>query len=138
MERLIEFAGNHPFLVSAFFLLWFWFFWIESRRGGASLTPQQATNQVNREDGVFVDLRDEDEFRQGHIAGSINIPASRLADRLGELKKYQDKPVVLVCKMGNSASAAGKTLKTAGFERVARLQGGLQAWRTDKLPVVKA
>ena len=138
MERLIEFVGNHPLLVSAFFLLWFWFFWIEGRRGGTSLSPQQATNQVNREDGVFVDLRDDDEFREGHIAGSINIPASKLDDRISELKKYKDKPVVLVCKVGNTAAAAGKTLKAAGFERVARLQGGMQAWRTDNLPVVKA
>lgn len=138
MDRLIEFAGNHPVLVSAFFLLWVWFFLIESRRGGASLTPQQATNQVNREDGVFVDLRDEDEFRAGHIAGSLNIPSARLGERMNELGKYKDKPVVLVCKLGNTASAAARTLKSQGYEKVAKLQGGMQGWRNENLPVIKA
>lgn len=138
MERLLEFAGNHPLLVSAFFLLWFWFFWIEGRRGGASLSPQQATNQVNREEGLFVDLRDEDEYRQGHIAGSVNIPFAKLSERMAELNKYKEKPVVLVCKLGNTTSAAGKTLLGAGFTRVSRLQGGMQGWRNESLPVVKA
>lgn len=137
MERLLEFAGNHPFLVSAFFVLWAVYFVLESRRGGQSLSPQLATNLVNREDGVFVDLRDNDEFRQGHVAGALNIPVARLAERLNELEKYKSLPVVLVDKHGQSSGAAGRTLIAGGFTRVARVQGGIQGWRNENMPLVK-
>ena len=138
MDRLIDFASNHYLLVSAFSLLLAYFFTLESRRAGAPVTPQQATNMVNREEGVIIDVRDADEFRQGHIAGSINIPVAQLTERLAELNKYKDKPVIVTCKAGQSASAAGKALKAQGFTKLMRLQGGLQAWRDEKLPVVKA
>lgn len=138
MDRLIEFASNHYLLVSSFSLLLAYFFTLESRRAGTPVSPQQATNLVNREDGVILDVRDADEYRAGHIAGSINIPAGQLAERLAELDKYKDKPLIVACKGGPASSTAGKTLKAKGFSRLMRLQGGLQAWRDEKLPVVKA
>ena len=138
MDRLLEFVINHYILVSAFFILWAVFFSLESKRGGQTVSPQQATNMVNREDARVVDLRDADEFRQGHVAGSINIPMSQFAERIAELDKFKDKPVILVCKMGTSASLAGRQLRTRGFDKVARMQGGIQGWRADNLPVVKA
>lgn len=138
MDRLIEFASQHYLLVSTFSLLLAYFFTLESRRSGKPVTPQQATNLVNREEGIIVDVRDADEFRQGHIAGSLNIPASEIADRIGELEKYRDKPLILTCKGGPSAAAAGKALKAKGFTDLKRLQGGIQGWRDEKLPVVKA
>jgi rhodanese-related sulfurtransferase len=138
MDRLFEFVINHYILVSAFFVLWAVFFSMESKRGGQSVSPQQATNMVNREDAQVIDLRDADEFRKGHIAGSLNIPMSQLADRIGELDRLKGKPLILVCKMGTSASAAGRQLRTRGFDKIARMQGGIQGWRADNLPVVKA
>ncbi len=115
MGNLIEFASNHYILVSAFFLLWALFFVLESRRCGQSLTPQLATNMVNQKDAVIVDLRDSDEFRTGHIAGSINIPAGQALDRIAELEKYKDKPLILTCDMGAKASHLGRQLRTKGF-----------------------
>jgi rhodanese-related sulfurtransferase len=138
MDRLLEFVINHYILVSAFFILWAVFFSLESKRGGQTVSPQQATNMVNREDARVVDLRDADEFRQGHVAGSINIPMSQFAERIAELDKFKEKPVILVCKMGTSASLAGRQLRARGFDKVARMQGGIQGWRADNLPVVKA
>ena len=138
MDRLLEFAGNHPVLVSAFFVLWAVFFVIEGRRGGQPVSPQQATNMVNKQEGVLLDVRAEDDFRAAHIAGSVNIPHSQLEERLAELDKYKEKPLILVCNHGNTASASGRMLRGKGFASVWRLRGGLQAWRADKLPVVKA
>lgn len=138
LDRLIEFAMNHYVLVSAFFVLWAVFFSLESRRGGQSVSAQQATNLINRQDARVVDLRDSDDFRQGHIAGSLNIPMSQFAERVAELDRFKDKPVILVCKMGSSAGLAGRQLRARGFASVARLQGGIQGWRADNLPVVKA
>lgn len=137
MDRLIEFAANHYLLVSAFFILWALFFMTESRRGGRALSPQAATHKINRENALVVDVRDPEEFRQGHIAGSVNIPLRELVDRSEELKG-KERPVVLVCKNGTQTGAAGKQLRARGVEDLWRISGGLTAWRGDNLPVVKA
>lgn len=138
MDRLIEFAANHYILVSAFFLLWTLFFVTESRRGGQTLTPQGATNMVNRDNALVVDLRDSDEFREGHIAGSINVPYKELENRLSELEKHRERPLILVCKNGTQAGPAGRLLRGKGLDNIWRISGGIVAWRNDKLPVVRA
>ncbi|MDX1804254.1 MAG: rhodanese-like domain-containing protein [Alcanivorax sp.] len=138
LDRLIEFAGNHYLLVSAFFVLWAAFFVIESRRGGNSLSPQQATSLVNQDKGVIVDLRAADEYRGGHIAGSLNLPAGEILERLGELEKYKDKGIILVCDLGSKSSQVGRQLRSKGFASLYRIQGGINAWRGDNLPLVKA
>lgn len=138
MDRAIEFASNHYLLVSAFFLLWTIFFVLESRRGGKSLSPQLATNLVNHDDAVIVDLRDADTFRAGHISGSINVPAGQAMDRLSELEAHKDKPMILTCDMGSKATHLGRQLRGKGFENLYRIQGGINAWRGEKLPLVKS
>ena len=120
-------------LLVAVGMLWYH----ESRKSGQSLSPQQAINLVNAEDGIFLDLRDGAEFGKGHIANSINIPATKLDSRLAELEKYRDKPVVLVCKMGQTAGPAGKKLGEQGFGRVYRMAGGMMEWGQLQLPLVK-
>ena len=109
----------------------------ESRKSGQSLTPQQAINLVNTENGVFLDLRESGEFGQGHIVNAINIPASKLDARLAELEKYRDKPIILVCKMGQNSGAVGKKLNAQGYPGVYRMGGGMMEWGNLQLPLVK-
>jgi rhodanese-related sulfurtransferase len=108
----------------------------EARKAGPSLSPQRAINLVNAEEGVFVDLRDATEFRKGHIVNAINIPATKLPERMVELEKYRDKPVVLVCKMGQQSGAAGKQLKAEKFAQVYKMTGGMMEWGNLQLPTV--
>ena len=49
----------------------------------------------------------------------------------------KQRPVILVCKMGQSAGAAGKQLKAAGFEKVYKMGGGMMEWGNLQLPTVK-
>lgn len=108
----------------------------ETRKSGPSVTPQQAINLINAEQGVFVDLRDGSDFKQGHIVEAVHIPSAKLAERMVELDKYKQRPVVLVCKMGQQAGAAGKQLKGAGFDKVYKMTGGMMEWTNLQLPTV--
>ncbi|MCB1695300.1 MAG: rhodanese-like domain-containing protein [Pseudomonadales bacterium] len=108
----------------------------EARKSGPSVSPQQAINLINAEQGVFVDLRDSADYKAGHIVESQHIPAAKLAARMAELEKYRDRPVVLVCKMGQQSGAAGKQLKAAGFSRVYKMTGGMMEWSNLQLPVI--
>ncbi|WP_241969887.1 rhodanese-like domain-containing protein [Pseudidiomarina taiwanensis] len=106
--------------------------------GVKQLTPQQATFAVNREDGVFVDIRSQDQFRKGHIADSLNITAERIRKNdLQALEKHKSAPIVLVCNTGMTAKGVAGQLSKAGFEQVSVLQGGVNAWQGASFPLVK-
>ena len=137
MELFLEFLAQQLLLVAALLVLVVMLFIHESRRSGPSLSPQQAINMINAEGGVFLDLRDAGEYKQGHIVEAVNIPAAKVEARLGELEKHKSSPIVLVCKMGQQASAAGKQLKASGFERVYKMSGGMMEWGNLQLPTVK-
>ncbi len=137
MARFFEFIGNHPYLVGTFLVLLLLFIRNESRRGGQSVSPQQLVDMVNRDNAVVVDVRERKEFQAGHIAGAVNIPQNALEGRLAELDKYQDRPIVVACKMGQNAGAAGTLLRKRGFKNVSRLAGGMGEWRNQNLPVVR-
>ncbi len=109
----------------------------EGKQGGAAITPTNLVTLVNREDAVLLDIRDNKEFGAGHIAGALSMPVSSFDARIGELEAYKEKPVVLVCKMGQHASATGKKLRALGFSNVRRLSGGMAEWSANSLPVVK-
>ena len=137
VAQIFEFIGNHYILVSVFIFLLVAFIINEGKQGGAALTPNNLVNLVNREGAVIVDIRDNKEFGNGHIAGAVNIPFGTIDSRVGELHPYKEKPIVLVCKMGQHAGSIGRKLRAQGFEDVRRLSGGMAEWGANSLPVVR-
>ena len=135
--QIFEFIGNHYILVSIFFFLLVAFIINEGKQGGAAITPNNLVNLVNREGAVIVDIRDNKEFGNGHIAGAVNMPFGAIDSRVVELHPYKGKPIVLVCKMGQNSSAAGKKLIALGCQDIRRLSGGMMEWTSSNLPVVK-
>ncbi len=95
----------------------------------------EATQLINQRDAVVLDVRDEGEFRAGHIPQSKHMPLAGIGPRIKELDKYRDKPVLLVCRSGNRASAAASLLKKGGFQDVRVLRGGVMSWEQANLPV---
>jgi rhodanese-related sulfurtransferase len=110
----------------------------ESRRGGTSVSPQQVSRLINDQQATVVDLRDPADFRKGHIVGAINIPYAKVDERWDELEKLREKPLILVCKMGQFSSAIGKKLTAKQFASIYRLGGGIAEWQTSQLPLVKS
>jgi rhodanese-related sulfurtransferase len=138
MEKLFQFIANHPFLVGAFVLLLILFIRNETRRGGRTVSAQQLVDLVNREGALVLDVRDRKEFQAGHIVEAVNIPFASLESRLDELGKHRERPIVVVCRMGQHGGAAGTLLRKHGFQNVSRLSGGMAEWMNQNLPVVKA
>lgn len=137
MELFLEFVTQQWTLVAALVAVVIMLIFHESRKSGPSVSPQQAINLVNGENGVFLDLRDAAEYKGGHIVEALNIPATKVESRLGELEKHKSSPIILVCKMGQQAGAAGKQLRANGFERVYKMSGGMMEWSNLQLPTVK-
>lgn len=137
-QQLIPFIMHHGLLVGVFVVLLLLFLWGEVQRSGKAVSPQGLTALVNSADALVLDVRDASEFKLGHITGSLNIPYAKLAERMDELKKTPERPIVVVCKMGQVAGAATLQLKVAGLSRVFKLDGGISNWKASSLPLVKS
>ena len=80
---------------------------------------------------VIVDIRNENEWRGGHIEGSVNIPLKHLRDRTDELPR--DKPFAVHCQGGYRSAIAVSLLEQAGFDKMMDLVGGFKAWEASRL-----
>ena len=108
-----------------------------STTGSGQLSPADAVRLISREDAVVIDIRPDGEFRNGHIVNAIHIPFDQIDSRLGRLGKYRSKPVIAACRTGQQSASVAKRLRSEGFERVHRLQGGVLAWQNADLPLTK-
>lgn len=137
MAQFIEFLINHWILSGLWLALVITLLYYLNAKAADALSPHQTTLLVNREHGVILDIRDKKAFDDGHIVDAINIPSAKLKDRLVELDKFKEKPLVVVCQMGHQSGDAVKTLEENGFSSVSRMKGGMAEWQAQSLPSVK-
>ena len=136
----VRFVQENLLLIAVAFVSGAMLLWPYARRmgGGPSVTAVQATQLINREDALIVDVRDPGEYGAGHILGAKNVPLSRIDAAGSEIAaKRKDKPVIVYCDTGNRATKAAAALRAQGFSRVVNLSGGLGAWQQAGLPVAK-
>lgn len=120
-------------VISGLGLLWPMF----ARSGKNEVNPAEATLLINREDAHIVDVREADEFAAGHLPEARNIPLAKLADRVNEIEKFKDKPLIVCCAAGMRSAKGCGELGKLGFSRVYSLAGGVDAWVGAGYPVKK-
>lgn len=138
----MEFIRNNLLLIAVAVVSGTMLLWPYLRRstGGPWASTAQATQLINREDALVVDVRDPGEYGAGHILGAKNVPLAQIGARIEsghELGKRKDKPVIVYCDGGERAAKAVGALKKLGFSRVVNLSGGLPGWQQAGLPVEK-
>ena len=104
-------------------------------QGVKQVDPLQATQMVNHEGALFIDVREDDEYRQGHIVNALHVPLSRLQERITSLDRHKNKPVIVVCQTGHRSARGFSLMRKHGFEAVYNLRGGIQAWKSANLPL---
>ena len=135
----MDFVRNNLLLIVVAVVSGAMLIWPLLRRttGGPWVDASMATQLMNREDALVVDVRDPGEYGAGHILGAKNWPLDRLDERGGEAARRKDKPVIVYCDTGERAPKAAAALRKLGFTRVVNLSGGLPAWQQAGLPVEK-
>lgn len=135
----MKFVMDNIFLVAAAVVSGAMLLWPMVRRGGggASVNTLEATQMINRQDALLLDVREPAEYAQSHILNARGVPLAQLEARVGELDKFKDKPVIVYCASGTRSSAAAAVLSKHGFSNVVNLSGGLVAWQQAGLPVQK-
>jgi rhodanese-related sulfurtransferase len=105
--------------------------------GGPWVGTLEATQLINREDALVIDVREPAEYAKGHVLGSKSVPLGDVERRAAEFDKHKAKPVILVCESGSRSARALDALRARGFTRVVNLSGGFGAWQQAGLPVEK-
>jgi rhodanese-related sulfurtransferase len=138
MDQLLQFVALHPVLFSALGVASVLLILNEMSgvvTGEKRLSPLDAVRLINDRHALVVDVRAPADFKKGHILNAINVPQTKLGERLGEFGKDTARPIVLYCALGGVAAQASHTLKKAGYSEVYPIRGGLNGWLGANLPV---
>ena len=141
MDQLITFAMSQPLLSGAWLVIVLMIIVITIKIQMSpikQLSTQQMTFLINRESGVVVDSRSEIDFKAGHIVDAVHLGNEKVSKNdFASLEKHKDKPIIVVCSAGLSASKVASQLAKAGFTKISILKGGMSAWLSAGLPVTK-
>ncbi|OGS90424.1 MAG: hypothetical protein A2Z95_03245 [Gallionellales bacterium GWA2_60_18] len=120
-------------LFSGIMLLWSFFG--NRIRGIREVDCPAALQLVNHRNALVLDVREDKEYQEGHVLNAKLLPLGKLGERIGELEKYKEQPIVVVCRSGNRSAAACAMLGKQGFTQAHNLAGGMLAWQKANLPV---
>jgi rhodanese-related sulfurtransferase len=139
MVQLVEFAGNHMWLITGLVVAWSAVMFYELRlrtQGATHVSAADAVRLINK-GALVIDVRKPDEFQAGHIVNARNVPADQVQKGDDAINKKKDKILLTVCADGASSGRTAGHLRKSGYENAFSLKGGLAGWRADNLPLVK-
>lgn len=139
MEQLLEFAANHPLLVTAAVVIGALLVFNELRLAGSArfaVSPDQAVRLMNN-GALVLDVRNGEAYAGGHLNGARNIEIGELEQRLADFQRFRSKPVLAYDERGLQAGRAVTTLRRNEFEHAYMLRGGVNAWREEHLPLTR-
>lgn len=122
-------------VVSGFMLLWSM---VGNRlRGIKEADCAAALQLINHKEAMVLDVRENEEFKSGHLLNAKHIPLGKLRERIGEIERYRESPIVVMCRSGQRSATACAMLGREGFAQVYNLAGGIMAWQKASLPLEK-
>ena len=134
MPYFFEFLLTNWFLVLPLVVAIFLFFYSENSRKATKLDPQEVIFQLNNNNALLLDLRNEKEFSKGKISQAIYI-GPNIENCKKEIDKISDRPVILFCQNGAKSDEFSKELKKSEI-KVFILKGGINTWVADGLPLL--
>jgi len=136
----VQFISSNilPIFIAVFSgIMLLWSFFGNRFRGVKEVDTVAALQLINHKDAIVLDVREPNEYVSGHVLNSKHIPLGKLKERMGELEKYKDRAVVVMCRTGNRSGTACFLLGKQGFTQASTLTGGVNAWQKNKLPLEK-
>jgi phage shock protein E len=109
----------------------------EAKKQITEISPEEASEKARRGEAKIVDVRDKEEWDEGHIPNAIHL--SRGTIELDIEEKIPDPNAVIICHCGGGgrSALAAKSLQKMGYNNVRSMAGGLKAWRASGLPTTK-
>jgi adenylyltransferase/sulfurtransferase len=101
----------------------------------AEVDAGRARKLIDSEAPLVLDVREQDEWDEGHLPGALHIPRGNLESRIERAEPDRSRSIVVYCASGNRSAFAAKTLEELGYEDVASLAGGFTDWKRNGFPV---
>ena len=140
MDQWIEFAPNHLFMVSSLAALIGMYAWMEVnhlKTKTLRLSVDEAIRLINQKNALVLDIRNEEAFKKGHIAGATRTDQQETEQTLKKANRSNDTPVIVVCERGIQSSTVANRLIKQALPEIFVLEGGIQAWTSAEQPLVK-
>ena len=111
---------------------------IESKNEHNKISSAEAYEMMTtRENIIVVDVRNEEEYNEGHIDGAINLPLMKIEEKFKSLvTKNKDDVILVYCKSGVRAGIASETLVKMGYKNVYNF-GGIDTWEYGLVTLVE-
>src|SRR5205823_3283868 len=84
---------------------------------------------------VLLDVREDDEWTEGHLPGAIHVPRGYLESRIETAVPQRDRPILVYCAGGARSAFAAKSLAELGYEDVTSIAGGFTDWKRSGFPI---
>src|SRR5216110_2464039 len=109
----------------------------DAKKNISEISPQDAAAKLKSGEAVVVDVRDKDEWDEGHIAGALHL--SRGTIELDIEEKVPDPNAMIICHCdgGGRGALATESLQKMGYKNVRNMAGGFKAWKAAGLPRTK-
>ena len=95
---------------------------------------RHARELIDSDSPAIVDVREREEWDEGHLPGAILVPRGNLESRIEQAVPDRSKPILLYCAVGNRSAFAAQTLKELGYEHPVSLAGGYTDWKRNGFP----
>jgi hydroxyacylglutathione hydrolase len=100
------------------------------------IDPDELAERLDDDELMVLDVRDEDEYEDGHLPGSVHLPYGQIPKRKDELPR--DRPIAAICTSGKRSGLAASILQREGFERVLHVaDGGVETWQRSGREIEK-
>ncbi len=109
----------------------------EAKKNITEISPQDAAANLNSGEAVIIDVRDKDEWDEGHIPGATHMSRGTIELDMEEKVPEPNTMVICHCGGGGRSALAAESLQKMGYKNVRSMAGGLKAWKAAGLPTTK-
>ncbi len=111
----------------------------EAKKSIKECLPAEIHDKMTIPNTLLVDVREPEEYLQGHLYGAVNIPRGMLEFKISNEPTLQDltRPIIVYCKNSGRAALSVVAIQAMGFKNVVSLAGGIEAWVADNRAVDK-
>lgn len=139
MQDLINFLSNHLTLTIAVIIVLAFVMIVEfirTKRNSLGLSPLQATQMMNHDNAIVLDIRASELYRKGHIIEAYSSTPQEINANPKKLEKFRTRPLIIVCSTGVESQKIAALLLKQGYN-VYALTGGMRSWTDAQMPIVK-
>jgi phage shock protein E len=109
----------------------------QAKRNVTEISAADARKQLEAGDAILIDVREENDWRQGHAKGATHLSRGVIELEIEEQIPDVTKPIICYCGGGSRSALVAESLQKMGYQNVRSIAGGLRAWKEAGLPMAK-